>query len=277
MTGGGVRQQARLARNAAAAAVRRVRDSRLQPTLAHDPSAPELFLAPHLDDAVFNCWELLSSDARLEIVNVYAGVPPGGFVTRWDAICGASESRAMSLARLEEDREALALAGRTATYLDLLEVETRRGAPRRPLAEVDAAVSAVHPHASLVHAPAGIGGHVDHVSLRSYARALHAARMPVRLYAELPYAVIHGWPQWVSGREPEPHRNVDAFWQAQLAGVPEIGDLRAARVVRLDDDEAAAKLTAMRTYRSQFPALNGGEAGVLEEPAIHRFEVAWRL
>jgi LmbE family N-acetylglucosaminyl deacetylase len=245
--------------------------------LAHDPSAPQLFLAPHLDDAVFNCWALLSSEAPLEVVNVFAGVPEPGFVTRWDSICGASESRAMSLARLDEDRAALALAGRTPTNLDLLEVESRRGAPRRPLAAVDAAIAAAHPRASLVHAPAGIGAHVDHVTLRSYARALHRAGMPVRLYAELPYSVLHGWPHWVAGDQPEPHRDVDAFWRDQLAGVPELPELRSADVVRLDDERAAAKLAAMRAYRTQFPALNGGAAGVLEEPAIHRFEVSWEL
>lgn len=277
MTQAGVRARARLARNAAAAAVRRVRDARLDPRLAHDPAAPALYLAPHLDDAVFNCWALLTSEAPLAIVNVFAGVPAPGFVTRWDSICGATESRAMALARLEEDRDALALAGRAASYLDLLEVETRRGAPRRPLADVDAAIAAAHPRASAVYAPSGIGGHVDHVTLRRYAQALHGAGMPVRVYAELPYCVQHGWPHWVTGAEPEPHRNVDAFWRDQLAGVPEIADPRSAEVVRLDDDQAAAKLAAMRTYRTQFPALSGGEAGVLDEPAIHRHEVSWQL
>jgi hypothetical protein len=85
----------------------------------------------------------------------------------------------------------LALAGRSAVNLDLLEIESRRGAPRRALAYVDAASRETVPAASRVHAPAGIGGHVDHMTLRTLACALARAGMPAHLYAELPYSVRH--------------------------------------------------------------------------------------
>jgi len=32
--------------------------------LRHDPGAPELLLSPHLDDAVLDCWDLLSAVGR---------------------------------------------------------------------------------------------------------------------------------------------------------------------------------------------------------------------
>jgi hypothetical protein len=70
---------------------------------------------------------------------------------------------------------------------------------------------------------------------------------------------------------------VDPFWSSFLAGVPELGSLRAARVTRLDDAAAAAKLEAMRCYRSQLPALSAGARGLLEDPEIHRYEVSWEL
>jgi hypothetical protein len=82
---------------------------------------------------------------------------------------------------------------------------------------------------------------------------------------------------WDSGRGPEAHRDVDVFWSDFLGAVPEIGDLRSAEVVALDDEAATAKLEAMRTYETQFPALNGGEADVLATPGIHRFELSWDL
>ena len=53
--------------------------------------------------------------------------------------------------------------------------------------------------------------------------------------------------------------------------------LRSARVERLDDQRAAAKLEAMRCYATQLPALDYGAGGVLVDPAIHRFEVSWEL
>jgi len=45
--------------------------------------------------------------------------------------------------------------------------------------------------------------------------------------------------------------------------------------VGLTEDEAKAKLAAMRTYRTQFPALDGGAIGRLSNPAVHAFEVSW--
>lgn len=50
-----------------------------------------------------------------------------------------------------------------------------------------------------------------------------------------------------------------------------------AEVVRLDSDRAQAKLTAMRTYATQYPALNRGPVNLLDNEAIHGYEVYWRL
>ena len=107
-------------------------------------------------------------------------------------------------------------------------------------------------------------------------RMLARAGIPVTLYADLPYCVLHGWPSWVDGRERDPHRNVDAFWLSFLQPVPEMAELQAADVERLDAERAAQKLEAMQTYATQFSCLNYGGC-VLEDPAIHGFEVRWPL
>jgi hypothetical protein len=128
-----------------------------------------------------------------------------------------------------------------------------------------------------VYVPAGLGGHVDHLLTRRYGRMLLRTGMAVELYADLPYCVLHGWPGWVDGRAPEANRNVDAFWSSFLEDVPEMGPLRSARVERLDDAAAAAKLEAMSCYGTQFPCLSYGARGLLSDPEIHRFEVRWEL
>jgi hypothetical protein len=69
---------------------------------------------------------------------------------------------------------------------------------------------------------------------------------------------------------------VDVFWETFLADVPEVPNLRSADVVRLEPERAAAKLAAMRSYHTQFPALDGG-VGHLANPAVHSFEVFWSL
>ena len=268
---------AQTTRNVAAAAIRRGRDRRFVSRLRHDAAAPVVILSPHLDDAVLNCWSVLSAPQPPTVVNVFAGIPQPGFVTRWDAICGARDSAAQMVARRAEDAQATALGGWTAVDLDLLEVEHRRGLPRRPLADVDAAIVARVPAASMLYAPAGIAAHVDHHTVRALAGAALRAGVPVRLYAEIPYAVVHGWPTWVTGTPPDPHRDVDVLWSQALADVAHLGPLRDAQVVRLDDRAAEAKLAAMRCYRSQLPALDGGDARLVSRPEVNRFEVFWEL
>ncbi len=268
---------ARTARNGAAAIVRRGRDRRFASQLRHDPAGPVLVLSPHLDDAALNTWSVMTAPAPATVVNVFAGIPRPGFVSRWDALCGARDSSAQAVARRAEDAQAMALAGCAALHLDLLEVEHRRGAPRLPLARIDEALVARVPAASAVYAPAGLAAHVDHRTVRALACAMLGTGVPVRLYAEIPYAVVHGWPTWVAGAPAEPHRDVDVFWGDALAGVPGLGPLRDARVVRLAEDAAAAKLAALRCYRSQLPALDGGDAGIVSRPEVNRFEVFWEL
>lgn len=253
-------------------------DARLEPQLRRG-QAGTLVLSPHLDDAVLDCWGELASGDELRVVNLFAGVPPAGTaVPLWDRITGASDSSARVRERLAEDASALALAGREPINLPLLDSQYPRperagpGGLDRELAARLAGESFAR-----VLAPAAIGGHPDHLLARRYARVLARAGFAVTLYADLPYCVAHGWPGWVDGRGDDPYRDVDAFWSSVLAGVGELGQLRAARVVRLDDAAAAAKLEAIRCYRSQLPALSAGARGLLEDPEIHRYEVSWEL
>ena len=235
----------------------------------HDPGAPALLLSPHLDDAVFSCWSVLTAPAELRIANVFAGIPPSGFLTPWDEWCGATESAHVVRTRLAEDRVALALAGREAANLPLLDAQYQS---RRPtLAEIDAEVAAVAPAASLVYAPAAVGvPHHDHRLVREYARALAAAGMPLVLYADFPYAVRSGgWPAWVrEGQGSAAH----PFWGPALRGVARRAD---AAVAVLAPDAARAKVEAMRTYRTQFRVLD--HKGELSDLAISGREVFWRL
>ena len=257
--------------------IRTAREERgFAPALRADPGAAALVFSPHLDDAVLDCFSVLAGGGEATVVNLFAGVPSGIGVTLWDSITGARDSAERVRERIAEDRAALAVAGRAPVNLEFLDHQYRRS-PEPGLKLLDAAISSAAPAASRVFAPAGIGSHPDHRLARRYARLLARAGVPVTLYAELPYCVMHGWPEWVDGREPDPCRNVDAFWTSFFAGVPELGDVRSARVERLDDARAAAKLKAMRTYATQYAALGYGARGLLDDPEIHRYEVFWDL
>lgn len=268
---------ARRAYRAARGLPRRVEQRRLHTRLRADSAAPELLLSPHFDDAVFDCWALVSSERDVQVVNVFAGAPAPGDVAAWDAMTGAGDSAARVRERIAEDARALARAGRTPRNLANLDAQYRSRLARVSLDALDSQLAAPVTGVARVHATAGIGGHRDHALVRDYACLLARSGIPVTLYADLPYCILHGWPHWVDGREPDPHRDVERYWLSFLAGVPGMPSLRSARVERLDDAAAASKLAAMRCYETQFACLDYGGRGLLSDPEIHRFEVSWEI
>lgn len=244
--------------------------------MKHAEGAPILVLSPHLDDAVLSTWSVIAGPHEVVVLNVFAGVPEQDFVPRWDRLAGADDSTSHMEARLSEDRAALALAGRSAIYLPLLERHYRNGDPDGE--QVATALRGAVPAASLLFAPAGIGGHEDHVLVRDLAIELsRRIRLPLCLYAELPYAARFGWPSWVSGAPPDPAVVVDVDWESALSGAPVARSALSSRVRRLDDEQMSAKLAAMKRYRTQFPLLNQGPIGFLEHPLVLPFEVAWSV
>src|SRR5205823_10683098 len=104
-----------------------------------DAAARELLLSPQWDDAVLDCWALLSSPRELQVVNFFAGIPAPGRVAIWDAITGAEDSAARARERLEEDATALRRAGREPVSLALLDAQYRLGSPEPGLQELDQA------------------------------------------------------------------------------------------------------------------------------------------
>jgi LmbE family N-acetylglucosaminyl deacetylase len=225
-------------------------------------------LSPHLDDAVLSAWATLRDGRQTVVVNVFDGIPAEGTLSRWDRVTGASGSAARMRERLAEDRAALACAGVSSESLGLLENEYRAGPP--DTGELAAALAGTVAGRAEVWAPAGIGGHPDHLAVRDWALR-HVAGVPVRLYADVPYAVKHGWPSWVTGAEPEPHFSHDAWWARYL---PQEAELTGA-AHPLGEREAALKLAALEHYRTQVYALDGGPIRVLREPAVIGYEVSW--
>ncbi|HEV7584969.1 MAG TPA: hypothetical protein VGO14_04230 [Solirubrobacteraceae bacterium] len=250
-------------------------ESTLKTRLRVDPAAPELLLSPHWDDAALDCWSLLGTDRDLVVVNVFAGIPPAGQTGVWEAVGGLVDTSARACERMAEDGRILSRAGRAPVNLPLLDVEYRRQAQSTTgLQELDRELTARIHSASRVYVPAGIGGHADHMLVRRYGRLLLRTGMPVVLYAELPYCVFHGWPSWVDGSASEPRRDVDAYWQSFLTGVPEMPPLRSALVERLDAVAAAAKRAAIGDYEL---SLNYAVRRMLADPQVHGFEVRWQL
>ncbi|HEX2413513.1 MAG TPA: hypothetical protein VHJ39_20280 [Solirubrobacteraceae bacterium] len=233
-----------------------------------------MLLSPHPDDAVLDCWSVLTGPGDVRVVNVFAGVPGAGRRGHFDRVAGAPDSGTHMARRLLEDRAALARAGRAPVNLRFAALAHRRGRPEPTFAQIDDGIRAHVGTVSTVYAPSGLGEtHPDHDLIRCYALALARQSVPVRLYADVPYSTVYGWPWWVTDTEADPHLDVEAYWSAS-AGGPAC-PRAAAKVVRLDGPAAAAKLAAMRSYRGEFSVLDRGPVGQLSNPAIHGFEVFW--
>jgi LmbE family N-acetylglucosaminyl deacetylase len=252
---------------------------------------PVAILSPHLDDAVLSCWQELTRPGDVQVVNVFAGVPPADAETGWwDASSGTRDSERMVQERIEEDRAALSLAGREPLNLDFLDNQYR-GAPQAVEALV-AALRATLRRDATIWAPGaiapmpehpGIPGagrvpHPDHVAVRDAALALRAAGWTVSLYVDLPHASVRGWPDWVTGAGDDEHgRLAAALWERGLAAAGLMPDQLQPEVGRLAPDAFARKAEAVRRYRSQVATLERAFGRRLDDPALLGYEVVWRL
>jgi LmbE family N-acetylglucosaminyl deacetylase len=219
-------------------------------------SSPSVILSPHLDDAVLSCWHLLDGPGDVRVVTVFAGVPSAGSDGGWwDRANGHADSAQAVRARIEEDRAALALAGRRGVNLDFLDAQYRAG-PADP-SLLAAALRDHVPHGALVYAPAAIGRrvHPDHAALRRAALDLRASGHAIGLYADLPHA----------------NRNAAVEWPQQA---PRVDGLVAVRR-RLDPRTFRRKVGAVRRYRSQTAGIERWFKCRIDDPALLGCEVVW--
>jgi LmbE family N-acetylglucosaminyl deacetylase len=237
---------------------------------------PAIILSPHFDDAVLSCWHVLASAGEVLVVNVFAGEPPAGTHGWWDSLAGATDSAAAVRTRVEEDRRALALAGRTAVNLPFLDNQYRQS--DQEAEEIVDALRGVLVAGARIYAPASLGDrHPDHTAVRAAALALHAEGANVALYADLPHATVEGWPRWVLDGSSSDVDPANERWATQLetTGIPVERMMAAAH--RLPAEDHAGKLEAVLTYASQVAPLQEVFGSSLEDPQLLGFEVDWRL
>jgi LmbE family N-acetylglucosaminyl deacetylase len=232
-----------------------------------------LVLSPHPDDAVLSLWHVLSGPGEVAVVNVFAGLPPPGPLGWWDELTGAVDPLARAGERAEEDREALALAGRKAIALDFVDAQYRR--EPQPVEPIVAQTEALAEPEALILAPAALGAHPDHRLVLDAALTLADRGREVALYADVPHGHREGWPAWVTGSG-EGDGDVDAAWREHLvaAGVPI--DRLEPEVHRLDPEQDARKREAVAAYRTQVGILESHFA-LFTRLDLLRYELVWRF
>jgi LmbE family N-acetylglucosaminyl deacetylase len=236
-----------------------------------------VILSPHLDDAVLSCWHLLTQPGEVTVINVFAGVPARlDGPAWWDRHTGATDSEQRVRERVAEDRAALALAGRTAVNLDLLDAQYRDA--EQPIAPVTARLERLLRADSRIYAPAAFANHPDHALVRAAALELRAAGCAVSLYADLPHATLEGCPAWVTGKQVPASRDIPAArWERSLMETGVRPDEMAPIVHELDPSAHARKMEAVRAYRTQLDGLAQLAGRALADRELLGYEVSWTL
>ncbi len=223
-----------------------------------------IYLSPHADDAALSCGGYIAALTRrgekVRIHTLMIAEPPlaaleNPLARHFHALW--SLGREVIAVRRDEDRAAARVLGAELTFGDFLEAGYRMGANSQPLyTTIEQLLGSVHPHDALLeelettaalafcatigleagdtlHAPLGVGGHVDHRLTRDLACAIARERrdLQVMFYEEYPYA---SWSDEVVS-----------------AALSELG-LPVARVLHpLDTWMMLRRIRAIACYRSQ--------------------------
>ncbi|WP_431588739.1 PIG-L deacetylase family protein [Aquabacterium sp.] len=198
-------------------------------------------ISPHLDDGVFACGQMLGQAVGSTVITVFTGMPlDSDRLTDWDRQCGFSHARQAMLARLEEDRNALARLQAHPLWLDF--VDSQYGSPPTVDQVCAKLVSVLRDMpADTVLFPMGLF-HSDHFLV--HEAALQALR-------ECPHhrALVY---------EDALYRRMKGLLQQRLAELATAG-LEVTPVASTASAPTEAKRDAVAAYRSQLRAF--GDAG----------------
>jgi LmbE family N-acetylglucosaminyl deacetylase len=222
------------------------------------PPAPvQLVVSTHFDDAALSLAHVLQNAAeRATVFTVCAGAPPDGLpVSDWDIRSGFASGREAARLRGLEDARACAVTGARRARLRHVDGPYRE----RPLRTrvIRAAVERHLGDGAVLWLPAAIGEHPDHLDVRTALLPL-ATRLPasrVGVYADLPYAGLHGY-------------------SLPCAVTDALPGLRA-RDVRLRGEAFERKLEAVRCHASQLLPLGDGAPGLLDPDGLLARERIW--
>jgi LmbE family N-acetylglucosaminyl deacetylase len=240
--------------------------------LSSDGRTRYAILSPHPGDAIFSAFHVLFRRDPVDVLVIFAGVPPSGTVTALDRAHGATDSAEWVRRRRKEDTAVLGAFGRRPVHLDLLDGQYREAA-----ADADgltAAIDAALPEEAVLYAPLGVGAQPDHVAVARAALALPTRRRELRLFADSPHYVRGGLPTWIEGgANPEADRRVTAALDAVLPPERE----REREVVALSEAAAGRKIALARGYGTEYRFIDEEFAGAASDLELMRHEVFWRV
>ncbi len=217
--------------------------------------AAPVILSPHLDDAVFSCWHLITQPDA-EVITIFAGIPASNTATLWDRLCGERNSAVMMRRRRTENESALRANGISYRNLDYLDTQYLHG--KRNITEIaDVLLSEIAPesHFYVPLANSRLWRHPDHVAVRKVGEMLLRAGRKVSFYADIPYMQM---PSHVTSERSD---------KILKAARQQFENIASVEFHELTKKDQGVKRAVMMKYQSQYSKTNLVSFGTLKRHA----------
>ena len=224
-----------------------------------------IILSPHLDDAVFDCWELLTNPDTVTL-NIFSKIPPEGTSAWWDRICGQPDSKKMMETRYIENQKAVALSGNSnkQLFLNILDKQYRTKKIHLSVDRLTDSIEKISSKENIFFVPLAASKlfrHADHVLTRLIGLELLKRGYRVAFFPDYPYMrTTHS----LSSRH---------LKQISRTGEKILGIKLEVRVKKLSPRNIRLKRQALKTYKSQYRAINIQTLGSLSLLGHQSYEI----
>jgi LmbE family N-acetylglucosaminyl deacetylase len=221
-------------------------------------SQKTVILSPHLDDAVFSCWDKIIKQ-NTQVITIFAGIPKDKTPSSWDLSLKQNDARKMVRLRRKENDDALRATKTEILNLNILDNLYRKSPPS--ILEIADKIDSIIPRSATVIAPAGISryqrkGHEDHILARLVALELMSRGIQVKFYADIPYMlpkyILPNWPKHI----------------LKIMIEYKLGIKVKIEAVELSRKQQLKKQSACEAYKTQFQAFSA-----FSRPDAYRWEI----
>lgn len=221
----------------------------------------QIILSPHLDDAIFSCWHIISQP-NSEVFTIFSGIPPSGTSTIWDRICGEADSQLMMKNRIRENQIAFKPTNTKLTNLGYLDNQYRKNVVS--INDISDKIDQLAGEDAEFYAPLALGQywrHPDHKIVRLVGQELSKRGRKVSYYTDIPYMRLP------TSNKLQYKNNLQDKARRLMSKPVRL------MINVLSDQQEQAKLSAMACYKSQLKMTNLVSLGALKRRANIKQEV----
>lgn len=224
-----------------------------------------IVLAPHLDDAVFNCWHLLNQEDTL-VLTIFAGLPNKETSTIWDFLCGQKDSYKMMMNRINENEQVFKHLKSLNINLKFLDHQYHPNTyHEKTLNEAILPFISKTSHIFCPMAASLVFRHPDHIIIRNIGLNLHKDHYKVSFYNDSPYMKI---PNIIS-------KQYITKLQTRMVKITSLSG--TIEPIKLNRKELSAKKSGAQDYKTQYKMTNILSLGRLHNNSNIKYEIMFHI